>query len=378
MAEQPIQYSGTERFEPSDWKEFLQNTRPGGAGFFSCEDADDVLVGDIPAAKLADAIRTIVGYSYASGSGSSSTLNRVAPVRHPHLPFLYAKSVAYEPLGPQGNTANANNAPYNDAVVVTSEQPANADGDAKIPNMRTFLDRYGRYQKCRLTIKFWQPPFTVIGNDANYWNSTLYPEWTRFTSMFENADANLEVLSADNVATMRWCETTPAGPPNGPVAGDPFPGYLNEYISKTNYILKWWYVPLDYVENNFRLEKILKCVGRVNQIASFDSFPAGTLLLQPPKLEKYRYPVVTISGNPLYFYHITLPLCYFDPDPAQGVSAAFRGHNLMPFRSGDPTAGGPAWLAASRDGTPGTPSTNRKYRYLPSEDFDIIFEHVLA
>ena len=88
---------------------------------------------------------------------------------------------------------------------------------------------------------------------------------------------------------------------------------------------------------------------------------------------KLPLPWLWQSYLPAYEYNVTFHVSFFDPVPALGASAAFRGHNLFPWSQG-PASNGSIWYAATRGGFP---PANEKNRYLQSYDFAKLFDHVL-
>ena len=92
----------------------------------------------------------------------------------------------------------------------------------------------------------------------------------------------------------------------------------------------WYSVPAEYILDETRVpSKLLSLVNRTNAFP-FMGFPAKTLLLNAPRLEKVRVPAVALNEDePIFLYNVYLSFTHFDP--AKGVpESPYRGWDLFP------------------------------------------------
>ena len=342
-------------FTEDDWLERIALT-PEGNHVFSKRSSKSSILVEIPFSKIVSAKSFVLGYDYAD-KYAPYFLHRRNPIRHPLHLELVADSVQFRPYVPVGNPMNFDNAPHVDSA-----------------DLSINITSYANYQKALMMVEFGQLPYN-LRNDADRgtgWNN----EYERNVDFFSDVSAEVNVISASTAKALTFCEGST------PPKGSSFPGDLGEYISKLNFVWKWFDVPHEYIfQPNGVPQKLLNCLGYVNN-SKFAGCEAGTLLLQGVRLTKFQLPYVTSNYDPAFLYDVTFHVQFFDPPPALGypdppapavptTGSQFRGHNLMPWAQ--KVAGKSSiWYAATRGG--GTSDV----RYLPEIDFATMFEHVLA
>lgn len=340
MAVTPKEYDADFDFDETHWLELVHVMKPGGPGGFSRTRAEDVLVGQIDTWRLPAAVRYFIGYSYTDDVAKS--IVRIPPVRHPVFPYLWCDGVTFQPGYVSGNSEMPNNWP----AVYTN------------PEFSYTFEKYGFYRKTEVTLHFGMPLYWIAGDDE----MDGYQEYHRYTYYFDTKP-NLQIDAVES-DRLEFCE--------GPYSGQKVQSALAVRKSITNFTLKWYQVPYDYLsESGVGLDQIIGTgsvasrVGCVNDSAAFDDvFPAGTLYLDNPVIDWYIQPVETEDGSRLWAADIELPFMHFDP-PRYGGSVA-RGWNLHPHLSGTETA---RWYLATADGTVSGP------RLLPSTDLMSVFNH---
>ena len=335
-------------FTAADWLEELAPFQPGGGDTFSLEQSEATLVGLVPTKYNRSLLQFMLGYAYADNADPYK-LHRVNPVQHPVYPWLYAKSVNIQASRPIGNPDNANNNPYKAA--------AEFDGN-KFPFV-------GNYALSQVTVRFAQFPWQFYDDEASaFKNAAAGKEYARNCAIFDSTDPQFEMLMSE---TDRFLTFKNAGAHTD----KKFPGTVGEPVQKTGLVMRWHGVPESFVFDNGIPRKMLEIVGKVNNAAFPASlganFPAGVLIFQPPEFRRYQQPLWLQNGAISFAYEIILPFQFFDPPAGSGSTSTVRGHNLFPYARGGGTGGGPGWYEAQRpDGT----------LYLPSANFEKIFEHV--
>lgn len=327
-----------DQFTEDDWKELIDDAKPGGEDVFGLGRAEATLVGLIPARKRRSARPFILGF--AEANPDTFKLRRDLPARHPEYPDMWATGVSFQPINPRGNDENEDNAPYRDAF--------SAD----------FIDRHANYEWAFCTIVFSSLPYDVL--DDGFVDDVLEgDESQRFVTRPERTQPSLQLLQAETESYLTFRE----GAENAP-SGKKVPGAIAEYMAHTVYTLAWHMVPADYVMDGLIPRKILATVGRGNA-AEWLGFPPGTLLMEAPEFEKLQFPAAGLTGlEPIFFYTVRLNFKHFDPE--KGVpESEYRGHNLMPFSVDG------KWYYATRGASISDPA------YLPTTDFSIVFDHVL-
>lgn len=345
----------------SDIKEMFElgGTQPGGGDSFSLEAAEAVLVYLIDWRKRRGFIRWLLGFSYAD-KGAPYRLHRENPQCHPQFPELTATTVTLTSIAPKANTSES--------------KPAVPANRANYPSVLVgnTISKSGYYDSCFATVRFTRR------------NWQFYPD-ERIVNDTDELDRNclvtptpvVELLQAEGgTSQLRWSETSaPVGSP--PVGGPPisFPEYVitnifAERVSKVKLILEWNWVPESYLSNDssfFFPQKLFDCVGRVND-RPFLGKPAGTLLMDAPKMDRFRFPVSTFDAIGGYYgWNISIPITYFNPtlgvpDTNPLDNAKARGHRTMPWRANG------LWYGCTREKTDA--------RFLEEIDFTRLLSHI--
>ena len=263
---------------------------------------------------------------------TTGNLDRTLPVRHPEFDWLYASRI-------------------------TSVKPMKWLDKLRLP-----FGTISGYLYSILTIVFTQPRWTMLPDsqiDSLY--GSPRQEWRRFVE--RRPEPSGDVLSRPN-NSLKWAET---GGVSGPAVGETINEPLGQFLPKATEILVWKRVPqvgLFSDGGTGQPTNVYAAVGTVNN-ATFLGRPAGTLLLQPPRLVPLEVPTIPAAvganenlGQPAIFYDVELPMLHFDP-PNGGAT---RGHNLAPFKNGK-------WYKVV-DVLTGTTSL------FPTSDFSNIFKMV--
>jgi hypothetical protein len=328
-------------FDPeTDWLETLDQTQPGGGDLVSCDRSEGQLVGSIPFRKKRDASKKILGYSYAD-AGAPYEMHRVAPWRHPAMPWLWATGVRFAGFSPVGNATDPD---FQNFPKIESPEP---DYD---------LAAYGCYNRAAVAVSFGQLPFLVIDDDEA---GGLLTEYQRYFVQWAEIESALDTINAQT-GEILWAE--------GPKAGQAIQQGISEYRVITRYTARWIQVPETYLFDQGQAKKIQAAIGTLNN-ATFLGFPAQTLLFQPPRFRRYAQPVYTADGQGLFAYDVDLTWLFFDPVQA-AASPLKRGWQLLPDSSGKVGANGAAWYTAKR-------SIGSSVYLWPETDHSKIFDHVL-
>lgn len=340
-------------FTAEDWLEAVSQLAPQDT--FANDNSESVIpvyIKDATASRLRSAMTYVLGYSHAD-DGDPYQLHRVTGPGHPVWGYQYRPvAVNFTRFNPVANPDNEDNKPFKLSAITSPDGP---------------IEKYATYGQCWMTVRFAPRPFYLYKDDSPEWSGK---EYDRFVEI--NRESSLDVLMSDagTNAVLFWAETGTGGPT---VGGDPpsaFPGQIGELVYKTNVTMLWREVAMSYTHNaNGVPTKVDACVGKVND-AEFMGYPAGTLLMYPPKWEKKLFPFYSEDGRAFY-HNVLLTFGHFDPEPG-AASPLARGHQLMPWRGGDSgaTIGGPGWYTCYRGN-----STSGK-KYLKEADFETIFEHI--
>ena len=336
-------------FTEDDWKEAVATWKPAGGDTFTNRGADATIVVNIPVAKAQSATNWVLGYSFADDA-SPWELHRVPGPGHPRWgPQMRPDAVAFDFAAPQGNPDEDNNA-----------YTTSAFGGAGV-------DRHANYTHCVMTVKFGLRNYLLYEDDDPEWSGL---ESDRYVTAYD-VQAQVEMISADNTAYIKFVETNASGPPNvtpGDANQSSFQGAVGERLTQTIYKLKWWEVPKFYICDADGIPaKLEAAVGKVNS-DTFRGHAPGTLLMMPPEMELLQFPYYSEDGRAEY-YNVGLSMLKFDPTPG-ATSPLARGHNLFAWRTGGGVAGGPGWFLATRDGTVAGP------RYIEETAFADVFTHV--
>jgi hypothetical protein len=327
-------------FYISDWKESIENTKPGGADSFSLESGEATLVAKVPWLKTRSFITKTIGWSYADQI-APFRLRRINPLRHPWYPWLTATTVSFDAVGPVGVSG------------------VGTKIDGPFPGAFNQIQKIGKYNTALATVRFTDKPWTFLEDDQA---TTPAAEAQRNT--YFDPVPSIEIISAEGINNIAFA--------NGPaeVINKPVPAPFGTLMAKTTYTLNWMYVPHEYISGSdplqFRPTRLEACTGRVNS-AAFMGFAAMTLLMQPPQYTRFRFPVLTAAGGVTgYFgWNIRIPLQYFNPTLGVPADAAtYAGHQTVPRREDL------LWYGAKRAVT-----ADKLY---PEADFNNIFKHVDA
>jgi hypothetical protein len=349
-------------FDPAtDIKEMfeLSGTQPGGGDSFSLENAEAVLVYLIDWKKARAFIRWVLGFAYAD-KGAPYAMHRENPQIHPRFPWLTASTVSLSSIAPkandQGTGAPKENSPNYPAVF-------NLDPNA--------ITKTAYYDSCFCTVRFVQRnwifrPDTFVTSPANELERNCVITPTPI----------VELLNAEGgTSQLLWQEGDAASAnADHPKIDEVLTNIFSTRVAKVRLLVQmmWW--PESYLSNDpltFNPEKLFSCISMVNS-KPFLGRPAGTLLCDAPKMERFQFPICTFDGLfPFYGWNITLPLTYFNPklgvpevgDPLANDAKA-RGHRCLPWR------GNSLWFGVYRE--------NHSTRYLDEEDFNVMLEHINA
>lgn len=295
-------------FTREQWKERIASFMPGGGDVFSLDSSEAVLEGDIPWNVRYSFVRTVLGYATVSGN----QLVRQLPLFHSWYDFLTAQSVSIVPYQP--NTESAE----------TLKEAA------WYPDVA--FDQAG-YNWARATIRFKQQPYEIFDDDQidTYYDGSL-EEWKRYCYDVHR-EGSLEIISQTG-RQMKFAEGTPKD------VGAYLPTEIGTFAYKDVIEYKWMWVPKEYVcgvddPENLALLKIDPCVGKLNA-TEFLGYPRGTLLLNPPRIERFEWPLRTSAEDEeelgsAFGYHITFPFQHFDPPSGLGIDQVYHGHNLLPW-----------------------------------------------
>jgi hypothetical protein len=290
---------------------------------------------------------TVLGFHYTTGDGNGGyRIVRNNPIRHPRKDNLVAAKISEMRGRKFGRTVGAD---------MTGRQQDFFDNESKdLVRYNKGLTEFAIYDHNLVCVEFSPPKYTMYSDEAikhlNIRGRSSYYEWERYLEYDVKPNIYDVTIQTGSYA---YAEGEAGNP--GPSAGSPpvtkgktFPGELNYYEVKTTFNVHWRNVPEDYVldTTNYQLgypTNLVRCAGKVNKY-EFLGYPAGTLLLLEPEIDRY------VSGTlkrkirnrdvnatdlkdgenlPFYMCDVTLPIIHFDPP---SYSRTNRGHNLKPWR----------------------------------------------
>ncbi len=276
----------------------IGDDQAGGGEAFSLESGEATVVVQMAWGKVRSFLRYALGFSYAD-AGAPWRLRRENPVFHPRYPWLTATTVTFSAKAPEPNATD-------DGTFTAGIYP-----DAQ---------NVAEYQIVYATVRFTDRPWSFLEDDemvaSGADGATAYLlEPTRNT--YFNPAPTVEIISAEGLNNISFANGTPAYPDRTAAIPAPF-GTL---MSKCNLAFRWMWVPNEYVSGPsplaFTPKWIEDCTGCVNS-ADFLGYPAGTLLLQAPSYERFRFPMAVAGGGSnktgFFGWNITLNMQFFDPN----------------------------------------------------------------
>lgn len=315
-------------YTAADWRIAVDNEQPGGEEF-SLSSSGATIVVHVSWKKVRSFLRYVLGWSYADRA-YPYRLRREMPIYHPRFAWLRASSVQLRGLAPDamGTSGTSRPGAYSTAL------------------------RDAAYKLVEATIRFNDPPWTYLGDDSVPSYSAEPQRYTYFDPV-----PSVEVISAEGLNNIKFA--------NGPSAGIAIPAPFGTLMSKTLKTLHWMQVPHEYISGNdvlqFSPANINKVVGRVNSDV-FLGHPPGTLLLQAPQYERFRFPIQTAGGIYNYFgWNIKFPMQFFDPQRGYDIGTIAGNAITLPTLPTSPSgltytylAGQPLTLctALAADGAP--------------------------
>ena len=314
-------------FDPAtDIKEMFElgGTQPGGGDTFSLEAAEATLVFLIDWRKARAFTRWCLGLSYAD-SGYPYRLRRENPKYHPRYPKLTAQTVHFSSVGPKANDelsgAPVEDLPNYPAVFFLSGE----------------LTKTAYYDSVFATVRY-------VRRDYDFLPDYIIAPENEEADPADELDRNaiitpsplVELLTAEGgKSQLKWSEGTGG---DQPLADDVINNTFAVRVSKVRLLLDWYSVPEQYLSNDpymFFPRKIFDSVGKVNS-TTFLGRPAGTLLMDAPKMQRFQYPVSTFDGLGGFFgWNLQIPFTFWNPtlgipdtNPADDTKA--RGHRTLP------------------------------------------------
>jgi hypothetical protein len=274
------------QFDPSLWKERVANVSPY-VNSFSAEDGRAELMVYVDDAKLYDAMLWILGWSVVGDKG----LHRISPLSHPRFPWLQAVAIK----SCRG-------------IIFDEKHEAYTPDDVA----------YATYKNWELVIEFRALTYCTLGDADIDGDESL-----RWTSV--SVEPIIDAISVESGQGMVW-----APDPDNPLQGKPLRNNMTILEPKNRVFVDWFQVPLSYLfdtNKSYLPTNLLKPVGCVND-NTFFNFPAGTLLCEPPKLERRLIQLRAKNQADAFTYNVRMSFLHFDPPT--GLSPPVRGHNLAP------------------------------------------------
>lgn len=301
------------------WNEYVDNESPSDMTFDS-EGASASLVLQCAWDDRYECIKQLLGYPYRAVIGSEGVLLRVLPLQHPIFHWLVAKRVSnIKGLSPKGKEAAA---PHNN------------------------LQFGAKYEKARMTVEFWTPPYDLLSDADVGVNETLRfvtKQWrfvTEFLSLQQGAWLFADVASGSK--------------------GKPIPGGRGFLVSKTEMIQTWHQVPHACLFDGDDFPSLIQsAVGKLN-VNDWEGCEAGTVLCNPPVIKPFTSPLAPgVLGATNRLWDVEFHLSHFDPP----VLGTVHGWNTAPI-----PGRGNKWSLFTDDGTL---SGNRLYDSI--DFYDVLF-----
>jgi len=301
------------------WLERVANYSPWN-DVFSMEEQKTSLVVDIPFENRYLFIPWCLGFAWVDGG----RLKRINPIRHPWWQWMRACRVEHQGVRYFGNKVYLSGSYYPSSGGVSNA--SNETAGIGVAN----------YKLARFKIDFANYPWDFLEDNE----VGVADEWQRNVYWSESPTA--QMLAAEGGAATLKFRTNDAG--GEPANGQPFRAAFGTIVPQIKYTLNWMWVPFDFVAPLQLPANLYTAIFKCNDAESFGTFPKGTLLFEPPVIEKYVYPIRTLRYVS-YMANIKIPFTYMDPERGitEGAKGAVRGHNLMPSRINN------KWYPATRD-----------------------------
>lgn len=297
------------------WRERVENYSPYN-DVFSVQQQETSLTVDIPFNNRYLFVVHALGTAWVE----DERIRRINPIRHPYWNWMRTARIAYKGVRFEGRK-------------IFTQIPGVNNGVAE-------------YKLARFTVGFANYPWEFVEDDDMPDDPAF--EFIRNTWLEEVP--SYQFLAAEGGGSVLKYAYTDTG---GPKVGQPFRAQMGTIASQIRYVLHWKWVPVDYIYKGYIPTNIYKSMGKLNNDVVFTDFAKGTLLVEPPKITKFVTPVRYGSGIP-YFCDIDINLTYFDPPQGvtTGPGAAWRGHNLAPYRFDN------KWYPVCRPNPDGSTSTD--------------------
>lgn len=283
---------------------------------------------DIPDETISRWISGVLGYALKS----DTQINRILPVQHPVLPFMWASGVSGQGIGPRGQKGSQ-----------------------------------ALWKRWRTKIHFETPPYAILPN------SQVTKEYQRFLTLMDFS-SNSEFFQRRE-GTFKYSSQAPGL--SGNKVDIPETYGAAQLVTKVAQTYLWVQVP----DNGLFTggfpgapTKLAAGVGKVNS-ASFFGYEAGTLLFDSWKPIARVFPAspgllgLPPQGVPRC-WDVQLRFIYFNPPSGMDdtTTAGGRyGHNLVPH----PVNG--LWYLAYLKNSGGVETDTTLWRYQ-TYNFDLLFE----
>lgn len=351
-------------FDPAtDIKETfeLSGTQPGGGDTFGLENAEATLVFLIDWRKARAFTRWMLGFAYADGE-YPFRLHRENPQYHPRFLRLTASTIHFSSIAPKANDEGTGtpelNSPNYPAVFV-------------LPNA---VNKTAYYDSVFATVRY-------VRKDYDFRPDSYVADDGAEADPADELDRNaivtpsplVELLTAEGgKSQVKWSE---GGGGLEPLVDTVVSNSFAIRVSKVRLLLEWYSIPEQYLSNDpamFFPEKLFSVIGKVNSVPLLGR-PAGTLLCDAPKMQRFQYPVSTFDGIGGFFgWNLTIPLTYWNPtlgvpDTSEGVDDdKARGHRCLPH------AASTKFWGAKREDT----SDPLAQWLLEEADLNVMLEHI--
>lgn len=351
---------GDAAFNPAtDIKEMFElgGMQPGGGDTFGLESAEAALVYLIDWRKRRAFTRWAIGFAYGD-KGAPFNLHRENPQSHPAYPKLIAQTVHLSSVAPKANDeesgAPETNSPNYPAVFIEAGT----------------VSKMGYYDSVFATVRYTRKDYDIRPDEY-----VTVPTDELDRNCVISGSPEVSLLTAEGgVAQVMWVEGGGALQPSTTAGQNVVNNSFAVRVSKVKILLELYAWPENYLSNDTRMffpEKIYNCVGKVNS-TPFLGKPAGTLLMDAPKVQRFQFPVTTFDNLGAFFgVNLVIPLTYFNPtlgvldtDPTNNNKP--RGHRCLPYSAST------KWWGVKREDQ----SDPLKQWLLEEADFNTMLEHI--